>query len=240
MSSITASLLTSGGSASVAASFNTASISPSANKLLLLAVSSGTVSGPNEPTCSGAGMTWTKVATFLDASNGYRRITIFRSVNATPSTGAVTISFGGQNQDVCLWSITEFTGAAITGTNASDAIVQTATGETNTTGTGLTVTLGAFSNTENATFGYIRNNVNASAYTQGTGFSELAEVQVTNSGAETEFKETNDTSVDWSWSSTGGNFTAIAVEIAALVTVSTNYLKQRGRNRLSFSGVSLG
>lgn len=206
--------LTSGGSASSANSYATASISPSASKIILLGVANPRGAGsPNIPTVTGASMTWTQVATYLDSSASLRRITLFRSVNASPGSGALTIDFAGQSQDACMWSVTEVTGADTGGTNGSNAIVQTATGEANGTVTGVTATLGAFSNASNATFGIVRHNSNGLAITEGSGFTELSEVAITNNRYQTQYKATNDTTVDWSWSSTSLNATAIAAEI---------------------------
>src|SRR6185437_15159838 len=99
--------------------YTTASVTPPADTLLLLAVGSNT-SNFSTPTVSGAGCTWTQVAT-VQTSN-HTSMTLFRAVSATPSAGALTITFSN-NQSNVYWSLTAFTGANLSGTNGSGAIV---------------------------------------------------------------------------------------------------------------------
>ena len=97
-------VLTTGGSNSDASSYETASISPSANRVVLVCVASNDSSGgPDTPTVSGADMTWTQVATEVYTAS-LRRVTIFRGVDSTPSSGALTISFGSTQND-CHWTV---------------------------------------------------------------------------------------------------------------------------------------
>lgn len=205
-------LTTSDGGLSGGTSFNTASITPSANKLVLLAVWQSAASGtPNTPTVSGNGLTWVQVATYQLSYNTARRMTIFRAMGASPSAGAVTVDFGGQSQTFFSWSISEFDGVAKTGTNGSDAVVQSSNAEQNGTYSGLTVTLGTFANAANAAWGYILNG-GTNAITSGSGFTELSNISTALGRSASEFK-LNDTTVDWSWSSQNNNSQAIAVEI---------------------------
>jgi len=56
-------------------------------------------------------MTWTQIATRRDtSSDGTRRVTMFRALNASPGSGALTIDFAGQSQANCAWSLDEFSG----------------------------------------------------------------------------------------------------------------------------------
>lgn len=109
---ITVSNLTTGASATDATSYATASVSPSANKLILLFVGNRRSGGsPTQPTVTGASMTWTLV----DSADGGNevRTSIFRSLNASPGSGALTIDFGGVTQGSCGWSVAEFTGTNV-------------------------------------------------------------------------------------------------------------------------------
>jgi len=215
---ITANNLIGAGSAASQNSYTTASYTPTTDRIVLIAVSNPRGAGsPNTPTISGNSMTWTQIRTFLDASASLRRLTVFRGVATAPSTGTIVINFAGQSQDSCMWSITEYDGTDTTGTNGSNAIVQSVTGEANGTSTGVTATLAAFSNVNNATYGVVRHNSNGLAITQGSGFTEINEISITNNRSQTEFKDTNDTTVDWSWSSTSLNATAIAIELKSLI-----------------------
>lgn len=208
--------LSTDGSATGAASYETASISPVANKLVLVAVSSVRVPGSAAPTVSGCNMTWTQVRTQL-SEDGNRRVTVLRGVSASPTPGTLTIDFGGQGQLRCGWSINQFTNTDIGGTNGADAIVQSAGAKhanDDVARTNLIVTLGAFSNVDNATYGAIRTIFNAGP-TVGSGFAELG-LKANyggNDSIQTEFKDTNDTSVDWTWPSTLSKASAIAIEL---------------------------
>jgi hypothetical protein len=209
---VTATHLTTSGSDSSLSSYATASISPTANRLVLLAVTSNFTATPNQPTVSGAGLTWVVVATKLD-SDPSRRVTVFRALSASPSSGVLTIDFAGQGQSRCSWSVSEFANVDRTGTNGSNAIVQSASNTNQgTTASGITVTLGAFGNANNATYGAVRTG-SPLAITPGSGFTELGEFDGSATTIETEWKNSNDTSVDWSWASSSPVVIAIAVEI---------------------------
>lgn len=57
----------------------------------------------------------------------YYRLTRFRALGASPTTGTLTISFGATNQDGCLWTWAELDGVDTSGTNGSGAIADTQT-----------------------------------------------------------------------------------------------------------------
>lgn len=203
-----------------ASSYSTASITPTANKLLLAAVYSGYAAGtPNQPTLTSSGLTWVAVGTVVV---GVNRITLFRALAASPSAGAVTIDFGGQTQDRCYWSISEFDGTDVGGTNGSGAIVQYASNYNDlTANTTLVVTLSAFGSANNATYGFFRAG---NIQTAGTGFSLQGSADGTTHCA-SEFRADNDTSVDETWSSSTVTCVGIACEIkqavAAVLTLTT-------------------
>lgn len=213
-------------SASGLNSYTTASGSPGTNKLELLLVGSQVSSGTvNTPTVTGAGLTWVQVATQISSDN-FRRATLFRAMG-TGSAGALTIDLAGQTQVRAGWSWSEFDGVDTTGTNGSGAIVQSATTLWNTSDgakTSITVTLGAFSDVNNATYGAIRFNTNSGGVlTVGSGFTELGNA-ISNVRYESMYQLANDTTVDWSYPSESTFTQAIAVEIkvasAASPTVS--------------------
>lgn len=191
----------------------TASISPSAGTLVLVAVGSNKPSTvPNEPTVSGLSMTWTLIGTVLGNSNQLR-MTLFRGV-ANGNSGTLTISHGGQNQQNIYWGISQVASADTGGTNGSNAIVQSATGNGNEVTTFL-VTLSSFQKVTNATFGAVYHNTNQDT-SPGSGFTEVGEADGAHQ-LQSEFKEANDTSVDWS---VAGNakYVAIAVELKILLS----------------------
>lgn len=207
---VTANHLTSSGSETAQSSYNTASVSPGSNRLILVAVLQGRSGGGNVPTLSGNGLTWQLVASSALFTSFYK-MHLFRSMGASPSTGAITIDFGGQNQTRVTWSVVEFDGVDTGGTDGSAAVVQSAS-NTGTAVTSLTVTLAAFGSADNATYGTFGTD-QVGDITPGTGFTELSDVSH-GQRHETEWRSDNDTSVDVSWSGSS-DAGGIAVEIKA-------------------------
>lgn len=213
---ITTSLLTASASESDASSYATASIAPSANKLIL-AVTAGGPNGvtANTPTLTGASMTWTQVATQLFDSGNQRQITVFRALSSSPGSGALTFDYAGQTQVRCFWSVLEYSGTVITGTNGADAIVQSATNANSGTNTGITATLGAFASPRNATYGAVLRTGNT-AIAVGSGFTENTNINGTDSGMlGVELRPDNDTSVDFTWASVSAFAAIIGLELKA-------------------------
>lgn len=118
---VTTNHLTTGSSTTNASSYTTASITPTANRLVMLAclVSVGAQPTPTI-TVSGNGLTWVQVDTTATAAA--RTVVAFRAMGAAPSAGVVTIN--GTSLTACLWSIVEFDGVDTSGTNGSGAIAQ--------------------------------------------------------------------------------------------------------------------
>lgn len=197
-----------------ATSYTTASITPTANALVLLTVLSVQTGGPPVPTVTGNGLTWVEEESNLNTTTNNRRITIFRAMGASPSTGTITIDFAGNTQARCIWSVSEYTGVDTSGTNGSGAIVQkTETSATPGNATSVTLTLSAFSDTSNMAYGAMWL-FSAEDITNGSGFTSIYE-NSSGEGAQnmsTEYK-LNDNTVDWSWTS-NVTYGAIALEIA--------------------------
>jgi len=212
---VAATALTAGNSETDATSYATASISPTGNRLVLAVVRTWRAAGEpgDTATATGGGMTtWTKVATRAAAG---ARMTLFRALQASPTSGAVTFGFGGvESQDAAAWAILEFSDVVTTGTNGADAVVQSATGA----GTSTTplATLAAFGDAGNATFGSI-GSYNATDHTApGTGFTEIQETGNGDTRVATEFRNDNDTTVNATLDNSV-EWDVIAVEIAAAV-----------------------
>lgn len=187
---------------------NTAAVGPATGKLVLVAVGANKPSSaPNQPTVSGLGMTWTVVGTVLSPNNQLR-ITLFRGV-ANGNSGQLTISHGGQNEQNIYWGVSQVDNVDTDGVNGANAITQTATNSSNSA-TNFAVTLGAFSSTDNATFGAVYHNTNQDT-SPGSGFIEIGEADGAHQ-LESEYKTTNDTSVDWTVSGNAA-YVAIATEL---------------------------
>lgn len=211
----------------------TASQTPAANKLQLLRVSSrtGITADPNQPTATGNGLTWvvdTNGSVVFDTTSSSRkRITVFRAMGASPTTGAVTIDFGGQNQTDVEWTLDEVTGMDTSGTNGSGAIVQVINriDETEPTPATLIVTLAAFGSANNATYGaFAFGTGGGDVLSAGTGFTELAHTSGASLIGISEWRVDNDTTVDATDSVVGGEIGGIAIEIRAAVVASTSHL----------------
>lgn len=169
---ITATAVTNGQGSSTAdaTSYATASVSPTANRLLLLAVANGHTGGTDlvPSSVTGNGLTWVLVT---DEDNGANlHISVWRAMGASPTAGAITINFGA-TQHNCLWSLTEFDGVDTSGTNGSGAIDDWSSDS----GTGSTTASEAVGDVSfaGATYGAICQNSTSATITAGTGFALL-------------------------------------------------------------------
>jgi hypothetical protein len=224
---ITATTLTSGFDETLNPTAVTASISPSANKLILLAVISTNFFQVDGAVASGNGLTWIQLANFdFDSTNSHTQLTLFRAMGASPSSGSVTITFDA-NKDAVAWSIVEFGGVNTSGTNGSGAIVQLVSHLGNDTAPNQT--LSAFGSVNNATYAAIGTRHSTSTIAPDSGFTELHDVTDTNGHvhAESQWKNANDTTV-------GGTLSAaspwgiVGVEIKASTSGSNLTLNPTG------------
>lgn len=213
VTSLTGSISTTDGT-----SVSTASITPTTGSLIILAVESriavGVAGGPVSPTVTGCGLTWVEIGNAnTSGATPNRQLTLFRAMG-TASTGALTIDFGSETQTHIGWLVFEISGTDTTGTNGSGAIVQFASG--NGTGTTALATLAALGSANNMAVG-VGLNTNPSVITPGSGFSEINEVQETESGTEFQAEYAlNDTTVDSTWTGSG-TWIMTAVEVKEAV-----------------------
>ncbi len=204
----------------------TASISPTANNLILISISlrNGSSINPSVSSISGNGLTWVKVnsVVFDTASTSRRTVETWRALGASPSSGAITIT-ATENETDITWSVDQFSGIDTSGTNGSGAIVQSATNKDEAnTASSLTVTLAAFGSTDNATFGAFATANDTDGHVAGSGFAIVGSASgpgTNGLSTATEFKNSNDTSVDMSLTS-GVQFGGIAIEIKAAATTA--------------------
>lgn len=224
LAAVSCSVLTQDNSTTNATSYTTASVTPTANALVLLA----TVATRNSTSCvdndvvsvTGNSLTWANIdrQCFSSAGTPVHTVELWRTMGASPSTGTIDFSFGGTSQIDAAWAVIECTGVDTSGTNGSGAVVQSAKNLIEP-GTSLTVTLGAFGDANNATLGVFGTADNA-AITEGSGFTELAEQLVSDAGfdigLQVEWKTSNDTSVDASFASIDAGGVAIEIKAAAV------------------------
>jgi hypothetical protein len=160
-----------------ATSYTIASFTLTANRLALLAMSIDKASTPDEPSSIGGTLTatWVKVATVLSNSiaTPLRRLSVYRTMVASDQTGTVVVDFGANTQIGFTGSVDEFAGVDTSGTNGSGAVVQSNTNVTDSN-TALTVSLAAFANASNASYGAFARPSNT-AITNGLT-TELADL----------------------------------------------------------------
>jgi hypothetical protein len=218
MATVTHSLLEQGQELADQSSYVTDIINPEADRLLLVAVAARASASINTPTLSGNGLTWVLVDGGEYDGVEFRGVWVFRSMGPSPTSGAITIDFGGQTQLHALWVVSTFNNMDTSGSNGAGAIVQVVNNFPATSETSLTVTLAAFGSNENATYGALSHEGNGlDDINAGGGFSEIAEEQASSSTIlQSQWRDDPDTGVDWSWTNSslpGG----IAVEIKASV-----------------------
>lgn len=163
----------------------TASFTPTANNLILVSVASrtsiGTGQEPNQPTLTGNGLTYVAIGSLYydNTSSSRKKLTVFRALGASPTTGSVVFDFAGQTQTDITWGVDQFSGVDTSGANGAGALVQT--GQNTFPGTfgggSVSVTLSAFSNSSNAGFGVIVDDAGlGAAPTVGNGFTALSSI----------------------------------------------------------------
>lgn len=175
---ITAALLTNGENNDTTdlSSYATASVTFTANRLYLIAISVGeTTAAPTISSVTG-GPTWAAVGSILSADSK-RRTAIYRALPGSGSTSAVTIALSGTAGN-CAWRITEWTGMSTAGTNGAGAIRQVATGTA--TGSSKSATLAGALRSNSATFGVFNANSTSDAPVPGLGFTTLGDSTTTN------------------------------------------------------------
>jgi hypothetical protein len=164
-------ILTNNGSAVDAALFTTASISPTANSLLVACIGVTKSGTPENPTASGLSLTWSAIDGGTDTN---QRIKVFATLaGASPGSGAVTFDFGGTNQDGCVWGVLEIA-TGFEPLTVSQAIPHHNPGSG--TGTGASVTLSSPPASTSLLIGTFIAAANSPGfYTEGTDWTELFE-----------------------------------------------------------------
>lgn len=107
-----------------ATSYNTGSLSPVANALLLASFQVGVTSGSPTVTVSGYGLTWTLVDKTTTVAGG-RTTYVYRALTggSAPTPGVITIGTG-VTANAFLWNVCQFEGVLLTGTAGADAVRQ--------------------------------------------------------------------------------------------------------------------
>ena len=228
---VAANLLTSNFNATDLASYTTASVAPTADRLVLACIwaDCATANSPAVDSLSGAGMTWDLLGAQEQTEGGTddERLTVFRSQSSSPSSGALTIDFGADTQRVVAWTIVEFSGCK-SGDNGVQAIRQSKFSFSNPSVTNPSVTFDTTPLTTSGTFGVIANSSGTKPITPGGSFGEVSDVANSTGGAitlESEFANTGISTVNWTISAAGDCSIYACVEIA--VPVQTLFASRR-------------
>ena len=223
---VTAASLTSGSNATPGTSFATASITPTVNRLVLFALECAWLVEQALPpavtvTFNGTGLTFVLIPasgaehTNGSAGNEYSALYLYRAMGSSITAGTCTVT-SPVGMDSAAWSVVEFAGVDMSGTNGSGAVVQIAENTLGNNATGLTVTLAAFSSAGNATYGAFGSGHSSGVprtHTPGTGFTELHDTGAQFSAIGTQWRADNDTTVDTTLSDVVNGISGFAIEI---------------------------
>lgn len=163
-------LLTNNTSDTNQTSFSTASVTLTANRLILLFVVTrhGTVE-PNVPTATSTGATWATVDS--QVFNTLQKISVLRTMVSSDQTGAIAVDFAGQTQNTQAWSVVECSSVDTSGTNGSGAVV-TSNKNSVSTNTVITLTFSAYSSSNNRpVVGFGANPINSTGTIDWTSLS---------------------------------------------------------------------
>ena len=151
----------SGSSSSSGTTYSTGSFQPATNALVLVAVANTKASAadtPNAPT--GNNLTYVLVTNCPYGTSSTNKITLFMGQGATPTSGALTVTFGA-TETSCLIEVVELQGADATAANGAGALVKSYTNGTTAASSNPTISFTAPSAIgTNALVWFIADNVN--------------------------------------------------------------------------------
>lgn len=222
-----ASALNVAGSDTDARDYTTASWTPTAGKVYLVAFAVHDLGGqPLVPTISGNNITWSRVGNDVGGGVTQPAMAVWAGyADSSATAGAITFSGAvpsGQTADGAIWGIAELSDV---GRGTDLGFVQS--GVASTTNDTVTVTLGAFASANNATGAWFISYDNAGGAltnTAGSGFNIVTGLNAQQAtGGDTmrlsfQFRGDNDTSVDVTASAANDRLLMHAVEIRAAVT----------------------
>ena len=142
-----------------------------AGKLYILFAGTTNSSTPATVSLSGGATSWTLITSII-SNDGLMRIEAFRYAPASNETAVVTITYTG-SQNGGYIQVCEITGVDVSGTNGSNAIVQSVT-DGASAGTDPTITLAALNGRSGVITGFI-NNLNPFGGAAESGYVEQHE-----------------------------------------------------------------
>jgi hypothetical protein len=146
-------------------------------------------------------------------------MTLFRALTGgSPSSGAITIDFGGQTQNICGWHVVSVDGALLTGTNGADALGQALVSDGATTGTAITLVLAdpwESADSRGLVFLY-KASSSATFSMNASGFTQLGNTSSSAYGYATAYhgRDADDLILSATASTGSGTYLGIGVEVA--------------------------
>lgn len=206
-------------------SFVTASVSPTANRLILVAINGYIATGgvdPTTPSVTGNGITYTLVdSAGIDQAGATDRslLWVFRGMSASPSAGAITLSWsGGTAPTRASWAVDQSTADVDTsGSNGANAIVAGTKNKATSASTVTTLSVSFVGSMTSGNGAYFACGIeNNNSQTPETGWTALAnQIGTTLVGLSTQYLTSGtDTSTATTWT-TAARAGAILLEIAA-------------------------
>jgi uncharacterized repeat protein (TIGR01451 family) len=180
-----------GGSCGLGSSCTTTSFTPAPNALVLALVGNGATSGqtdrPGIPSVVGSSLSWemvqsgaqTATVPYSTIGTPKLRVSLFKTMGGYSGAESLTLSFGADQKN-CVYSIIQFKGIDVSGTNGSAAILQLVTTQADST-VGWGTTLGPLANSANASVGvWGINQTQSSNLAPGAGYTASAMVTAGN------------------------------------------------------------
>lgn len=235
---ITQTALTSGSSGTNATSVATASISPTANRLVVVKVFGGAVTPANatDPSSvAGAGLTFVKLVSRNNTTSFGLNVSMWYAMSASPGSGAVTVTYPN-SQDLFIWSVSEYAGVNTTGVNGANAIVAAniATNQ-DLTGTAATITAtlpNAFGSANNGVISALVWGITTptpATCTPDTGWTEEHDLGLLSGtisfALETQWRASNDSTAAGTWSANGA-MQIVAAELVAATVAGVPFFMQ--------------
>lgn len=202
------------------ASYANSSWTPPSSELIIVFVHGARSGGPDVPTISGNGLTWTQIGTMLTFGTS-RSLTLFGANASGSSEGVTTVDFAANVQTGCIATFFHVTGVDLS-SGVAAAFVQMVTAVGNSTSG--SVTLAAAGNANNRPISCFIHFTNEGKTPQ-TNWTELDEL---GGGGPARHLETQyrsdafDTAAAASWT-TSGTWGAMAAELKAAAGGGTTY-----------------
>lgn len=153
---------------------STASITPTANALVLLAVSSGDTAAATAPSgVTGCNLTWVKIADVNEdeVGTGDINMSLWRAQGASPTTGTLSITWADAPQN-SIWTVVEYTGVPV-GNNGADAIEQFVTEGLFASETANSAAFSVAPSNTSAIFAAFGKNSTSAVPTAGSGYTAI-------------------------------------------------------------------